>query len=301
MINNPLPMRDPQGLPGIPMTVRPAFSADQTSIANLIYFEPNVHRHLDWRGPLEWLGAPEYWVLEDKKNVLAALACPPDPQDVAWLRLFVHSASMSSAQAWKPLWEQAQAVIKGRSMVAAAITTADWFSELLAESDFEVKQNIVVLEKNSVPARGPDVIPQSAAVYGVTLRPMTAADLPAVAEVDKAGFAPLWRNSLRALDSGFMQAGFATVAVADEEVVGYQISTRNSFGAHLARLAVSPQMQGRGIGSLLVQDLFNQGWRAGLRRFTVNTQNDNRSSLALYKKSGFELTGERYAVYTYQF
>ena len=274
--------------------MRPALPADNTAIANLIYFESNVHRHLDWRGPLEWLGAPEYWVLEDEKTIRAALACPPDPENVAWLRLFAHAASLSSAQAWKPLWEQAQTVLKGRNLVAAAITTADWFSEILAESGFLVKQNIVVLEKNSALAS------QSLAIPGVALRPMTAADLPAIAEVDKAGFAPLWRNSLQALDSGFLQAGFASVAVVEEQVVGYQLSTRNAFGAHLARLAVVPRLQGRGIGNLLVQDLFIQGFRAGLRRFTVNTQNDNRSSLALYKKNGFELTGERYAVYTYQ-
>jgi ribosomal protein S18 acetylase RimI-like enzyme len=30
----------------------------------------------------------------------------------------------------------------------------------------------------------------------------------------------------------------------------------------------------------------------------VNTQNDNRASLALYQQLGFQLTGERYAVYS---
>ncbi len=275
------------------MAVRAALPSDNTSIANLIYFESNVHRHLDWRGPLEWLGAPEYWVLDDQKSVQAALACPPDPEGVAWLRLFTHSSSLPTSRAWKLLWEHAKAVLAGRSLQAAAITTADWFSETLSESGFQVKQNIVVLEKNSSTANPIPTIP------GVVLRPMAAVDLVAVAEVDKAGFAPLWRNSLQALDSGFMQAGFAIVAVMGDEIVGYQISTRNAFGTHLARLAVTPRLQGRGIGNMLVQDLFYRGWRAGLRRFTVNTQNDNHSSLMLYKRNGFELTGERYAVYTH--
>ena len=84
------------------------------------------------------------------------------------------------------------------------------------------------------------------------------------------------------------------------EIIGYQLSTRNSFGTHLARLAVAPNHQGRGIGYLLVQDLLNQTRRAGLYRLTVNTQNDNRTSLALYHKIGFELSGERYTVFTYR-
>jgi hypothetical protein len=35
-------------------------------------------------------------------------------------------------------------------------------------------------------------------------------------------------------------------------------------------------------------------------RLTVNTQSDNASSLALYKKTGFLETGERYPVYELQ-
>jgi ribosomal-protein-alanine N-acetyltransferase len=83
-------------------------------------------------------------------------------------------------------------------------------------------------------------------------------------------------------------------------VVGYHLSTRNSLGVHLARLAVRPETQGRGIGQALVQDLFLQAEQRGIRRFTVNTQNDNAASLAIYKKLDFFETGERYPVYRRQ-
>ena len=274
------------------IAVRPALLADHTSIANLMYFEPHVHRHLDWRGALEWLGAPEYWVLERNGAIQAALACPPDPENVSWLRLFAHSSELPIGDAWNALWETAKTSLQGRKLVAAAITVSDWFSGLLLDSGFKVTQYIVVLEKNSSASWQIPIPPD------VVLRAMTVNDLPAITEVDKAGFAPLWRNSFEALQSGFAQSGFATVALVNGEVVGYQLSTRNSFGLHLARLAVTPRLHGRGIGSLLVQDLFIQGWRAGLHRFTVNTQNDNRASLSLYKKIGYELTGERYTVFT---
>jgi ribosomal protein S18 acetylase RimI-like enzyme len=259
-----------------------------------MYFEPNVHRHLDWRGPLEWLGADEYWVLEQNGLVTAALACPPDPEGVAWLRLFAHSSDVPTTEAWKVLWENAKACLAGRNLLVAAITVADWFSVLLSESGFTTRQQIVVLEQKFNTFQ-PRQIPSE-----LILRPMTEHDLPAVTEVDKSGFAPLWRNSLQALQSGFRQAGFATVAQINGEIIGYQISTRNSFGAHLARLAVTAPLQGQGIGYLLVQDLLMQCLRAGLHRLTVNTQNDNLNSLALYKKIGFELTGERYTVFSLQ-
>ncbi len=273
--------------------IRSAVQNDHSQIANLMYFEPHVHRHLDWRGPLDWLGSQEYWVLEQSGSVAAALACPIDPDGVAWLRLFAHSSLIPLAHAWDALWQNAKLSLAERSITVAAITINDWLSTLLSESSFENKQHIVVLEYNS------STFPQRPTPAGVTIRRMYEEDLPAVAVVDASGFAPLWRNSLSALHSGYSQAGFATVAEVNGEIVGYQISTRNSFGVHLARLAVNPQQQGRGLGHCLLQDLLTQAHCSGLYRLTVNTQNDNNTSLGLYQKIGFHATGERYTVYTY--
>lgn len=278
----------------IQLSARPATLNDRMQIANLMYFEPHVHRHLDWRAPLDWLGAPEYWVLERFGSVSAALACPPDPEDVAWLRLFAHSSSIALVDAWSALWETARTALQGRNLTAAAITVSDWFGSLLTGSGFTGSQQIVVLEHNSFLFQERSLSPD------IQIRSMSEADLPAVAAVDAAGFDRLWKNSLDTLRFGFSQMGFASVAQIDGEIVGYQISTRNSFGVHLARLAVLPQQQRKGIGYFLVQDLLRQARSTGLQRLTVNTQNDNRASLALYQRLGFVLTGERYTVYTCQ-
>ena len=272
--------------------IRNAQVADHTRIANLMYFESKVHRHLDWRAPLDWLGVPEYWILEDAGNTAAVLACPPDPETVSWLRLFAVAGFMSQSQAWDALWGTARASLAGRGILAAAIATQDWLKELLAGSGFEEKQKIVVLEHT---AR--DVQVRSAPV-DVSIRQMTQADLPVVAEVDAAAFGRLWQNSLPSLGVAFAQSELATVALAGDEIVGYQMSTRNPFGAHLARLAVKPVLQGRGLGYFLVQDLLEQVHQAGFSRVTVNTQGDNDTSLALYGKIGFKRTGETYTVYT---
>jgi hypothetical protein len=42
----------------VSLQVRPAVPQDQHQIANLMFFESHVQRHLDWRAPLEWLGSP---------------------------------------------------------------------------------------------------------------------------------------------------------------------------------------------------------------------------------------------------
>jgi ribosomal protein S18 acetylase RimI-like enzyme len=274
--------------------VRTARTADQTRIANLIYFEPYVHRHLDWRTPLDWLGIPEYWVIEQNGQVMAALACPPDPENVAWLRFFVHIAAIPSSEAWGILWKTAKQTFANRCGVTiAAIALQPWFKELLLTDGFKELQQIVLLEQNTAPFRE---IPLPA---GVSIRSMNHDDLPTVAQLDAEAFAPLWQNSLTSLQHAYVQAGPATVAILNDSIVGYQISTKNPFGVHLARLAVHPNYQGRGLGYALVQDLLLHTQHMGIRRVSVNTQSDNPFSLALYQKIGFVPTGERYPVFTY--
>lgn len=277
------------------LAIRVARSSDESRLSNLLYFESYVHRHLDWRTPLDWLGVPEYWVAEQGGLVNAALACPPDPENVAWIRLFAHANAMPGEEAWRVLWETAKQSFSGRSdMTVAAIVLHDWFQKLLQANDFTERQKIVLLE-HTVSSVQDRPIP-----LGVSIRPMQRDDLPAVTQLDVQAFDPIWRNSLSALQRAFSQSGSATVALHNGQVVGYQISTRNSFGVHLARLAVSPAFRGHGLGYVIVQDLLHSIRRMGIFKLTVNTQSDNAASLSLYHKIGFVLTGESYPVYTYQ-
>ncbi len=278
----------------VSLQVRPASPQDQHQIANLMFFESHVHRHLDWRAPLEWLGSPYYWVVEDSERVLAVLACPQEPAGVAWVRLFAHARQIPLDDAWNVLWRTAQNNIERQSgATVALIAMQHWLIDLLVRNRFTNTQDILMLEYRAMD------IPDPLWVDGVTVRTMQAVDLPRVADLDACAFTPLWQNSQDALEKALSQATSATVAEDARGLVGYQISTANPFGAHLARLAVRPDAQRCGIGSLIVTDLIRRLRRKGINRLTVNTQSDNYASLALYKKMGFVLTGERFPVYCY--
>ncbi len=273
--------------------VRPATPSDQQKIADLIFFESHVHRHLDWRTPLDWLGYSPYWVVEEGRQITGALACPTDPDSIAWIRLFAYASHLSRQSAWPPLWEAARRQLAEQGgATAAAIATQHWFEQTLLEDHFDLAAYIVLLQWEAGPEQ------EAALPSPVDLRDMTSRDLPRVAEVDGAAFEPLWRNSLAALTKAHQQASYATVAEDASGIVGYQISTGGSFGAHLARLAVLPEMQGRSIGAALVSDLISHMRRGGGMKVTVNTQNNNTASLALYSRLGFHRTGEEYPVYT---
>jgi ribosomal protein S18 acetylase RimI-like enzyme len=272
--------------------VRSATLADREQLANLIFLESHIHKHLDWKAPLDWLGYSPFVVLQEGGRLTGALACAPDPDSIAWLRLFVFASHHSGSAAWRMMWPAARAqlaVLGGGT--AAAIATQRWLDPILLENGFEMVGHIVLLELD---------LQRASALHAPTnwaIRPMVQEDLPRVVEVDSAAFEPLWRNSLPALTNALQQAGYATVAEDGPDLVGYQLSTGGAFGTHLARLAVRPAAQRRGLGAALVHDLIAHIPPGREPRMTVNTQSNNDASLALYARLGFRRTGERFPVF----
>jgi ribosomal protein S18 acetylase RimI-like enzyme len=276
------------------LRVRRAVAEDQQQIANLMFYEANIHRHLDWRTPIDWLGSPNYWVLDDGSRISGVLACPEDPARVAWIRLFGYLTHLSAAEAWRPLWEMVRATaVEQEQTQIAAIVIKHWFQNLLLSSGFELKQSIVLLE-----LRGENFhsfpMPQD-----MTIRLMRDEDLKAVAQLDLEAFGHFWHNSFESLKRAKSQSSYATVAEDSSGLIGYQLSTGNPFGTHLARLGVKKEAQGRGVGTALVSELIHNLDPNRMARLSVNTQADNAASLALYKKIGFTLTGEHYPVLVY--
>jgi ribosomal protein S18 acetylase RimI-like enzyme len=275
-----------------PLQVRPATRADQKPIADLLFAESHIHRHLDWRAPVDWLGYKPYWVIEEGGRITAALACPPDPEAIAWIRLFAFASHLSGEGAWELLWDSARTqLLESSGATAAAIAIQGWMEPILTHAGFEPAGHIVLLERDEQSR------PNVRLPAGIKLRPMTFQDLPAIVDVDAAAFEPLWRNSLSALNEAYKLASCATVADDGSALVGYQLSTGGAFGTHLARLAVRPHMQKRGVGAALVGDLLAQMPDGVASRVTVNTQANNAASLALYYRLGFRRTGERFPVY----
>src|SRR5512138_679858 len=103
-----IPANEP-GSPAAGRQMRSAVLSDQQKIADLIFFESHVHRHLDWRTPLDWLGSSPFWVLEEGRHIVAALACAPDPDSIAWVRVFAYATAAGPEAAWPPLWAAARA------------------------------------------------------------------------------------------------------------------------------------------------------------------------------------------------
>ncbi len=274
---------------------RPATLADRNALTKLLTFYGVIHRHLDWRTPLEWLGKQPFWLLEEFGEIIGALAFPPDPPHVAWVRLFITRIGTSPDHVWDVLFPKAYASlpVDQPNLQVALMSPDEWLNKLVTPRGFTLHQEIVLLKWN------PSKIPVEFTPSPVLIRPMLFSDLATVTDIDQAAFEPIWQNSLEDVILAYGQSVYATVALLGNQIVGFQFSTGRDWSAHLVRLAVLPDYQGRGVGMALISDLQQHFWGLGNWQLTVNTQNDNHASLSLYQRAGFVLTGDCFPVFTY--
>jgi ribosomal protein S18 acetylase RimI-like enzyme len=273
-------------------SIRTLGPQDRSLLDGLLARSDWRHAHLDWLDPIELLDGAPFLLASEGGRPAACLACPPDPPAVAWIRVFAGTSDLPARSAWHALWPTACASAIGLGAhTAAALTTDRWMGSLALESGFIESNRVVLLEH-----RGAVEAPVFPA--GVRLRAFRPVDLPAVYEVDQQAFDGLWLYSPPVLAAALRQAASVTILEAQGRISGYQLSTASALGAHLARLAVLPEVQGQGYGRTLVQHLLHEFGRQGLDRVSVNTQEDNHPGLRLYHRLGFRETGQSYPVFT---
>lgn len=277
------------------MKIRTARIQDSNKLANLIHFEVYVHRHLDWRQPLDWIGQNPFLVLEKNGEIAAALACPPDPPTVSWIRLLTIASYQDINKTWELLWMEALKHLKNSGEVdwVAAMPLHGWMQSLLMKSGFQNHYNVLMLSREFR-----DLPEDNLKIPGI-IRPSQLDDLTTIRKIDELAFEPIWQNSIEVLTLAHQQSAVATVIEINQEIVGYQISTSTPMGGHLARLAIRPDFQRSGFGYSLLRDLLVRFAERGAQRLTVNTQKDNIPSMSLYSKAGFTTTGEEYPFFQF--
>ncbi len=137
------------------LRLRPAVSADQQQIADLILFEQRIHRHLDWRGSagMAWISA--VLCVGKRGRIVAALACPPDPPSIFWIRLFAFDSNLSGIFSVVAVMGCGAARINFLSPVQQLPPSprSTGLRSILIENRFASTQNIVMLEWNRQPSK----------------------------------------------------------------------------------------------------------------------------------------------------
>ena len=274
-------------------SIRQADWQDAISIQRLINSHSLVHRYLDWRDPLQWLGPQPYLLLEKNQRLHAVLACPTDPPSIAWVRLFACDWEMTLDLAWDllvPVAMQQLSLMESHPH-CYILALEDWIDMLLHQKRYRKHQELIILERDLEPFSIPGD------TSDVHIRNMVDDDLPDVEMIDTASFEDLWVYSLPTLQLAFQQSRLAYMAEIQGKPVGYLLGTQSGQTAHLARIAVLTENKRQHIASHLMERFFRDLGQMNIQRITLNTQSNNQASLALYDKMGFRRTGETFGVY----
>jgi ribosomal-protein-alanine N-acetyltransferase len=133
----------------------------------------------------------------------------------------------------------------------------------------------------------------SARAPALALRRMTAADLDAVLNLDQRSFANPWPRRSFEFELNENRASHQWVAEVGGRVVGVIVAWLLVDEAHIATIAVEPELRGRGIAARLLcaalQDLAVRGAASA----ALEVRPSNAAALRLYRRFGFVETGRR--------
>ena len=132
----------------------------------------------------------------------------------------------------------------------------------------------------------------------VTVVRMREADAAEVAAIESAIFSQPWTEDgfKRSLSSPYT---IYLVARQDGKIAGYAGLLRTFDEADITNIAVRPEMQGNGIGEMLLRSLMEAGRQEGIVRFTLEVRTGNEKAIRLYEKCGFASVGRRKNFYSF--
>lgn len=89
----------------------------------------------------------------------------------------------------------------------------------------------------------------------------------------------------------FIKASFWTVT-RQGEPVGYAVMSHHGNRAHIRRIGIHPAYRRQGLGHQLMQSILDQAAGLGAAWIDLSVQQDNPAAIHLYRKYGFQFTGE---------
>ncbi len=130
----------------------------------------------------------------------------------------------------------------------------------------------------------------------VSIEPMKAEDIPAVADIERQCFSSPWsENALKeSLDGGML---FWT-ANADGRVLGYAGLDAVLGEGYVTNIAVLAAFRGFGIGTRLTKTMADYCEENDFAFITLEVRESNAAAISIYEKLGFKETAKRKNFYT---
>ncbi len=257
------------------------------AINDLLFRNNRVHTHLDWHDANTWLDTFDVPIRlawhQDKLVGVMASSVPMG--GTVWLRIVAIADGISANPVLHTLWENMRESLKRIGVHTVAILIInDWLDNYIPQLRFSYEEDIVTLKRSG------KIIPEPPP-HAIIIRDAERHELRRITEVDQLAFTPPWQLLMQDIRQAQRIASTCTVAIHDQQIIGYQLSTRYRQTGHLARLAVLPDTQGKGIGSILLDKMIRYFLDRRVHSVTVNTQSTNVRSQRLYERYGFRRNG----------
>ena len=271
----------------LPMLISPYTRRDRRDLMHLLHYDQYLHIHLDWNTVDEWINEPNtpIFLAWEGKQAVGVMAASLPLGGASWIRLIALRPDLNADEILAALWASLKArLLELGTGEMAVLVLRPWVAACAEKLGFAQGNTIVTLrrEGNTVPP---------ALRSDVQILMGNWRETPAVVDIDHAAFAPVWRLNEASLRQAARSSASFTLAELDGQMVAYQISMLYTQDAHLSRLATIPEQQGQGIAATLLTAVIEQFARRGVDSMTVNTQQSNVQSLALYHRYGFQATG----------
>jgi ribosomal protein S18 acetylase RimI-like enzyme len=260
----------------------------RSQLLRLIHEEYRQHLHLDWQTVDDWIDdteVPVFLAWDDDDRLVGAIAASAPMGRASWLRLTAIDDDVDAGGIFSELWHTLRAELLNMAVTEVGVLVLrPWLTPYLEAHGFQYTEDIITMRREESP------IPDPLGV-DVAIRRANLEEVPQVLEIDHAAFGPMWQLSFQSLRQAARLSASFTVAEYNGQMVGYQLTTQHYEGAHLARLATLPALQGMGIGGLLLGEMIKQFHRRGIDTISVNTQETNMQSRRLYERYGFRPSG----------
>lgn len=128
------------------------------------------------------------------------------------------------------------------------------------------------------------------------IRPMSVADLPAVLVIERQCQPDPWSEAMF-LGEFNNPCASVEVSLLDGELAGYLCSWLIGGELSILNLATAPQHQRRGVAAALLQGCLARAQAVGLERAWLEVRAGNAGAIALYRRFGFDVAGERKRYY----
>jgi [ribosomal protein S18]-alanine N-acetyltransferase len=129
----------------------------------------------------------------------------------------------------------------------------------------------------------------------VFIRPMTEADVVAVAAVERAAYQFPWSEGIF---RDCIRVGYVCrVVTYNKAVVAYSVMSTGAGEAHILNVCVSTPFRCRGIGKRLLTYMLERAAKAGMNEAYLEVRPSNTTAIRLYQALGFEQIGVRRGYY----